>query len=187
MEELATDRLILRPSTVADVEELFRLVSGPDRDEITRFLRWDGPDSYDEFREFMLREQTFEDSGLRWAIVDADGEITGTAYQAIGHIGSRPILTGRGDVGYWLGRPYWGQGIMTEALTAVRDYSFRAIGLHKLEAEVFVDNQAGIRLLESVGFTREGTIRSCMQKRGEWIDAHAYGLLRSEWDVAFAE
>ena len=97
-------------------------------------------------------------------------------------ISSRPSSeAGRGDVGYWLGKPYWGQRLMREALTAVLDLCFGELDQVKVEAEVFTTNARSKRLVEGLGMQLEGTIRSSHLKRGEWVDAHIYGILREEW------
>ncbi len=184
--QLETPRLLLAVSTEDDSQALFGLFAGADRDAITRNLRWDGPDAYEEFAAFMLaaRTDTYASNGFHWSIRDRTGELTGSDGQAIGHIGTRPIHPGRADVGYWLGRPYWGWGVMTEALSAVRDLAFTGLNVAKLEAEVFVDNEAGNRLVERVGMTLEGTVRRYLFKRGRWVDAHRYGILYEEWEAA---
>ncbi|MGF1618407.1 MAG: GNAT family N-acetyltransferase [Acidimicrobiia bacterium] len=91
---------------------------------------------------------------------------------------------GRCGVGYWLAPPYWGQGLMREALAAVVDHAFTNLGVVKLEAEVFIGNYAGIALLKSVGFSREGTVRRVHQKRGRWVDAHLFGVIPEDLEAA---
>jgi RimJ/RimL family protein N-acetyltransferase len=70
---------------------------------------------------------------------------------------------------------------MTEALTAVLDFSFTDLDHEKMEAEVFTTNDRSMRLVESLGMQREGTLRSSRFKRGQWVDCHIYGILREEW------
>lgn len=180
---LETQRLELAVAEESDARALFDLFTGPDREAIVENLRWDGPDAYNEFEAFMLAANTdqYAEAGFHWSIRDRTGELTGTEGQAMGHIGTRPVMPGRGDMGYWLGRPYWDWGIMTEALTAVRDLAFEELNLAKLDAEVFTDNVAGNRLVERVGMTKEGTVRRYMFKRGRWVDANRYGMLYEEW------
>jgi RimJ/RimL family protein N-acetyltransferase len=181
---LDTERLIIAVPIEDDAPSLYDLVGGQDRVEMTAGLIWDGPDQIGDTLEFIRKAQTdrFGDGGFHWAIHDRDGSVSGTAGKAIGMIGARPSAQpGRGDVGYWLGKPYWGRGLMKEALTAVLDLSFGDLDHEKMEAEVFTGNERSIRLVESVGMRREGTIRSGHHKRGRWVDTHIYGILRDEW------
>jgi ribosomal-protein-alanine N-acetyltransferase len=72
---------------------------------------------------------------------------------------------------------------MREALISVLDLSFGRLDHEKMEAEVFTDNLRSMKLVESVGMQREGTIRSSHLKRGRWVDAHIYGIVRGEWQT----
>jgi RimJ/RimL family protein N-acetyltransferase len=181
---IETERLLLEVPDEADAPTLFALVGGPDRLEITAGLLWDGPDEVSETLAFIRQAQTerYGESGFHWAIRDRSGAVTPTPGTVLGMISARPIgESGRGDVGYWLGKPYWGQGLMTEALTAVLDLCFADLDQVKVEAEVFTTNPRSMRLVESLGMKLEGTIRSAHFKRGQWVDAHIYGILREEW------
>jgi len=181
---IETERLILEVPTESDAPTLFDLVGGEDRLEITAGLLWDGPDEISETVGFIRQAQTerYGESGFHWAIRDRTGAITGTSGTALGMISARPSSEpGRGDVGYWLGKLYWGQGLTREALTAVFDLCFGEFDQVKVEAEIFTTNARSKRLVESLGMRLEGTIRSSHHKRGEWVDAHIYGILRDEW------
>ena len=181
---IETERLVLEVPSESDAPALFSLVGGDDRLEVTAGLLWDGPDEISETLGFIRQAQTerYGDSGFHWAIRDRTGSATGSPGIAIGMISARPSdQPGRGDVGYWLGKPYWGQGLMREALTAVLDLCFGELDQVKVEAEVFTTNARSKRLVESLGMQLEGTIRSSHLKRGEWVDAHIYGILRDEW------
>ncbi len=181
---IETERLLLEVPAEEDAPTLFALVGGPDRLEITAGLLWDGPDAISETLGFIRQAQTerYGDSGFHWAIRDRSGAISGSSGSALGMISARPSdQPGRGDVGYWLGKPYWRQGIMGEALSAVLDLCFEDLNQFKIEAEIFTSNPRSMRLVERLGMQREGTIRSAHIKRGQWIDAHIYGILRDEW------
>jgi ribosomal-protein-alanine N-acetyltransferase len=181
---LDTDRLVIDVPSEEDAPSLYELVGGADRQEVTAGLIWEGPDAISDTIGFIREARTkhFGDGGFHWAIHDRTGQLTGTPGTAIGMISARPSeQPGRGDVGYWLGKPYWGQGLMTEALTAVLDFSFGHMDHEKMEAEIFTNNDRSMRLVEGLGMRREGTIRSSRFKRGRWVDCHIYGILRDEW------
>lgn len=181
---LETGRLVLEVPAEADAPDLFVLVGGVDRPEMTAGLIWDGPAEISETLGFIRQAQTerYGDSGFHWAIRDGAGMFTEKPGTALGMISARPTdVPGRGDVGYWLGKPYWGKGIMREALIAVLDLCFDDFDQVKVEAEIFTTNSRSKKLVESLGMQLEGTIRSAHLKRGEWVDAHIYGILREEW------
>jgi RimJ/RimL family protein N-acetyltransferase len=82
------------------------------------------------------------------------------------------------EVGYWLGEPFWGRGIATEALRAITDYAFATFPVIRLEAGVFGWNPASARVLEKAGYTLEGRLRQAVTKDGRVGDRLIYGLLR---------
>ena len=82
-----------------------------------------------------------------------------------------------GDFGYWLGEPFWGRGIMSEAACAVAPYTMEHFGLCRLEASVFAWNPASMRVLERAGFVKEGISRASVFKDGELIDEVNYALV----------
>ena len=90
----------------------------------------------------------------------------------------------RAELGFALGRRWWGSGLMREALPPVIDHAFQRLGLHRLEADTDPRNVRSQRLLESLGFVREGHQRERYLAAGERQDAILYGLLASEWTAS---
>jgi len=181
---LATPRLDIVVPEQTDADTLYHLVGGPDRREVCANLVWDGPDSIVDILSWIEKCHTsrYRDWGFHWTIRDRSGDLTKTAGTAIGAIGTSPRGEfGRGDVGYWLGKPFWGQGVMGEALGALIDLGFTELNYYKMEAEVFTENVRGRRLVERAGMTREGTVRQAYRKYGEWVDAAIYAVLYEEW------
>jgi ribosomal-protein-alanine N-acetyltransferase len=107
-----------------------------------------------------------------WAI-----EVEGHAVGSIGVYVGDGISCKTGDFGYWLGEPFWGRGIMSEAATAVARYAMERFGLCRLQARVFAWNPASMRVLEHAGFTIEGVSRASVFKDGELIDGVNYALV----------
>ncbi len=87
----------------------------------------------------------------------------------------------RAELGYWIGKPYWGRGYATEASRAVIDYAF-SIGLNRVFAEYFSTNPASGRVMQKLGMTYEGRLRQHMMKWGEPKDMDVYGILAGEWN-----
>jgi len=87
----------------------------------------------------------------------------------------------RAELGYILRRDHWGRGLAHEALVALLDHAFGALGLHRLEADVDPRNAASIRLVERLGFKLEGHMRERYFVAGDIQDSAMYGLLAPEW------
>jgi RimJ/RimL family protein N-acetyltransferase len=119
-----------------------------------------------------LRAQQIEtvfalrDAGKMIGVVGADGFELGSSHRA--------------EMGYWLAKPYWGTGIMTDAVRAFIKYAFSELGLLRLTGHVFNGNQASARVLEKNGFSLEGRLRKHYLKNGELLDGRVYGLLKEE-------
>ena len=84
-------------------------------------------------------------------------------------------------LGYWLGMDYWGNGLMTDAVVRTVSFGFETLNLHRITAEVFLENPASCRVLEKAGFSFEGTGRQSKFKHGQWRDMLCFGLLKSEF------
>jgi RimJ/RimL family protein N-acetyltransferase len=180
-----TERLSIEVPSRDDASVLYGLNGGEHRREINATLLWDGADDVGQVEEWISKCSTepYGEFGFHWAIRDKSGTLSGDPGRPLGAIGTRPRdEPGRADVGYWLGRPYWGQGIMTEALTRLLAFGFTTLGNYKMEADVYTHNERGLRLVASVGMTREGLIRRAHRKYGEWVDVTVWGILVEEWE-----
>ncbi len=111
---------------------------------------------------FALRNQ----EGRLIGVVGADDLEVGTTHCA--------------RLGYWLAKPYWGRSLMTSAARRYVLYALDELDLTRLTAEVFCWNTASIRVLEKVGFQREGRLRKHREKEGSLVDVFFYGLLRED-------
>lgn len=85
-----------------------------------------------------------------------------------------------GSLGYWVGAPHARQGYMTEALSVLLPVLFDRVRLHRIEAAAVVGNEASIRLLERIGFRREGRARQYLKIAGAWRDHALYALLAGD-------
>jgi ribosomal-protein-alanine N-acetyltransferase len=84
------------------------------------------------------------------------------------------------SLGYWMGEPYAGKGHMTDAVRALAPFVFQTLRLRRIEAACLPNNIASVRLLERVGFVREGYARSYLCIAGEWRDHLLYALLSTD-------
>jgi [ribosomal protein S5]-alanine N-acetyltransferase len=105
-------------------------------------------------------------------------EFEGEAVGGVGVIAGEGIARHTGQFGYWLGEKYWGKGIATAAARAMVAHVFSASKFLRLEAPVFAWNPASMRVLEKVGFVREGVLRQSVFKDGQLISSVMYAHVR---------
>lgn len=86
------------------------------------------------------------------------------------------------ELGYWLGEPYWGKGIMTEAARAMTGYMFTNHDFVRIQAAVFESNPGSARVLEKAGYTYEARLRKHVYKNETMQDLLIFALLRNEWE-----
>ncbi|MHC1781966.1 MAG: GNAT family N-acetyltransferase [Anaerolineaceae bacterium] len=105
-----------------------------------------------------------------------------TLEEAIGSIGlsfGQDVHRLTAEMGYWLAEPYWGQGIMSEAVARFSDGAFAAFDLVRIYAEPYATNTNSCRILEKAGFVLEGRLRSSVIKDGKILDQLMYGRTKS--------
>ena len=162
----------------ADVASLFEIHSDP------RAMRyWDAPIwNNDErgramvARDLALTTRDYLRLGIKLA---AGGRLLGTC--ALWGIN---VQCRRAEVGYILDSQSWGQGYMQEALSALLGYAFTELNLNRIEADTDPRNEPSARLLDLLGFSKEGHFRERCIVDGEVSDAAMYGLLQREWSQA---
>ena len=164
--------LELRPISASDAEPLFPLIY---RSSVTDTLVWDGPESLEEFKASLREREEKTRAGLlhSFAIVNE-----GTPIGAMRIAPNESATTG--DIGLWIGLPFQGRGLGTEAVRQVSAIGFIRLKLHRLEARVFVRNMASRRIFEKNGFTVEGTLRHATLKRGRYLDEWILARIREE-------
>jgi [ribosomal protein S5]-alanine N-acetyltransferase len=173
---LVTDRLLLRPFTLDDGEALFALQSNA---HVLRY--WDAPPwtERDRADRFIAACQAMaaDGTGARLAIDRiSDGAFVGWCSLTRWNPEFRSA-----SLGYCLGEPAWGKGYATEAGRGLLHWAFTALDLNRVQAETDTRNAASARVLEKLGFMREGTLREDCVVNGDVSDSWVYGLLRREW------
>ena len=88
--------------------------------------------------------------------------------------------------GFVLDNAYWGTGVFLNAARLLLDFAFERFGIHRLEARSVVENGRGNGVLQKLGATREGTLRSCFQRDGVYMDHIMWSILADEWTDARA-
>lgn len=113
---------------------------------------------------------------VSFAIRDENRKMIG----AVGADSHQPGISHRAEIGYWLAKPHWGRGIMTDVVDSYITYAFAELQLLKLVAHVFDFNTASARVLEKNGFKLEGHLKKHYMKNGKLVDARIYGLLKED-------
>ena len=117
-----------------------------------------------------------EGRGQMCRAIEVDGEAAGS----IGLFLGSDVYRRSAELGYWLGEPFWGRGIMTAAVETMCREGFAAWDIVRIHAEAFARNAASRRVLEKAGFALEGTLRRSVYKNGEMLDSCIYALVREE-------
>lgn len=173
---LRTERLVLRLVREEDLPSLLEMNAD---DAVTRYLPYDSWRGMDDAQAWMARAQARLAANEAWQFVIVlreSGRVIGSCL--LFHF---DLPNGRAELGYLLGQAHWGAGYMREAAGALVELAFGPAGLRRLEAEIDPRNEASARLLERVGFVKEGHLRERWDTKGEVSDSGLYGLLQRDW------
>lgn len=174
--EIETQRLVLRPFRLGDVDDVFVYAADP---EWSRFLRMlPRPYEREHAEQFIARQILLDPiTHPAWAITE-DGSV-------IGGLNLRFSLANRSvEIGYSVARSQWGRGVCTEAARAVLDAAFLVhLDLDRFFARADVDNVGSHRVMEKLGMTREGVLRRNRVEGGVSVDEVYYSILRDEWEA----
>ena len=176
---LRAERLTLRPFADADADALFALHSS---DSVLRY--WDSPPWSERSRaqRFIAVSRQLEQDGTGARVAMERGS-DGTFLGWCGLVRWNPDHRSAA-LGYCLDQAAWGQGYATEAADALLQWAFDTLDLNRVQAETDTRNVASARVLEKLGFVREGTLREDCVVNGEVSDSWVFGLLRREWRLA---
>lgn len=175
MIELETARLRIRRIHPVDLDDFFAYRSDP---EVCRFQGYD-PIEYDNAREWIASMQNGEfGAAHEWAQLGVEHTASG---RLIGDIGLKPESDTRiVEYGISFAREFQGQGLASDALTGVVGYLFRERNIHRVIGYCDIENAACIRMMERVGFRREGHLRQSFCDQGVWRDEYLYALLAGD-------
>jgi ribosomal-protein-alanine N-acetyltransferase len=174
---IKTEHLILRPYSLNDTPELQRLIGDRDIASTTANI----PHPYEDgmAEEWIGKRQESFNKGetVDFAITHRqDGFFMGGI-----SLGSIDKYSELAEIGYWIGKPYWGHGYVTEAARAVLKYGFEVMELNRIHSRHFSRNPASGRVMQKIGMIREGYRRQHFKKWGKFEDIELYGILRSEY------
>ena len=173
--DLETDRLILRSMTPDDLAFVFQHFSSA---EVNRYLLDEEPiQTMEQAQEIIDFYVPPRKSYNRWVLaLKADKTAIGTCgfhkWDQHNH---------HAEIGYDLSPAYWHKGYMTEALQSALQHGFEKMDLNRIEAIVYPENTASLRLLERLGFQEEGVLRQSYRQGNRYYDHLLLSLLKDEW------
>lgn len=175
VDTLRTKRLLLRPFGTADTDAVHQLAGSRDVAAGTFLPHPMDRQAAHEWVTGRLNDQAAGTS-VTFAITLTE------SLQVIGSIGLELLMAHeQGRLSYWLGQAYWNQGYGTEAVSALLDFGFTSLTLHRIYAPHFHTNPASGRVLQKVGMTHEGRLREHYLRFGTRIDVELYGMLSGEF------
>ena len=175
---IETPRLILRPFTMADAPAMFdNWASDP---EVTKYVTWPAHSSI-EITRMVLRDWVDgydHPDRYNWAItLKEEGD------RPVGNISAVHVYekTDSIEIGYCMGRGWWGKGIMAEALTAVIDFFMEQVGTNRILARHDTNNPNSGKVMKRAGMSYEGTLRQSGRNNQGIVDLAYYSILKTEW------
>lgn len=177
IKKLETERLWLRRFTVEDAESMYN--NWASDDEVTKYLTWPAHDSVETTKksvEYWVSQYTNEDF-YHWAIVPKElGQPIGT----IGAVDQNNAM-GMVHIGYCIGKDWWGQGYMSEALNRLIEFFFEEVNVNRIESRFDPRNPGSGKVMEKCGLQYEGTSRQSDQNNQGICDATNYALLAEDY------
>lgn len=174
---IETERLVLRTFHQSDGEAMYRnWASDP---EVVRFLTWPVHDSITVSATLaaLWEQEAALPDHYQWAIeLKAIGEPIGSISVVDYNESTRSV-----EIGYCIGRAWWGHGIVPEALTAVCSYLFKEAGVHRICAKHDVNNPNSGRVMIKSGMRFEGVQRAAARNNQGLVDVACYAVLEDEW------
>lgn len=181
--KLVTSRLVLRPPRTSDVAEIRRVL----RANHEHLKPWnpapppgEDPTSITAVSKSILRQRRDWKSGGGFVFMAALREDTA---KIIGKIALSGIMRGAlwgAYLGYWVTADRQGKGLATEAIAGVLDFAFGPLGLHRVQAAIMPRNERSLRVIEKLGFRREGYAVRYLQIAGKWEDHILFARTREE-------
>ena len=171
---ITTNRLILRLFQKSDAAAVARLCNNYNIYRNTLYL----PFPYEETDALGWMGHHLENfnanRSYEFAIADKN---TGELYGAIGL--SNNVLFQQGELAYWIGEEFWGNGYATEAAQAIVDFAFRKKNYHKVFARYFGSNPASGKVMEKIGMKKEGLLTDHVKKDDRFEDLVYYGIVNT--------
>ncbi len=180
---LVTPRLVLRAPRTGDVGEIRRLL----RHNHAHLKPWnpapppgEDPSSITEITKAVLRQRREWKTGRSFVFMPA---LRDAPSRFVGKVALNGIMRGAmygAYLGYWMDVDHQGKGLVTEAIEAVLAFAFGPAGLHRIQAAIMPRNEKSLRVIEKLGFRREGYAERYLQIAGRWEDHILFARTREE-------
>lgn len=175
--QITTHRLILRPWREADAESLFEYARDP---RVGPSAAWPAHSDV-EYSRYAIREFLSGDNIFAITLKDSDDAI-GSVGILLGEKSNFALPADEGEIGYWIGVPFWGRGLIPEAVCAIMRLGFENLGLTKLWAGYFDGNEQSRRVQEKCGFRYHHTdTNKSVPLLGEVRTEHITCLTKEQW------
>jgi RimJ/RimL family protein N-acetyltransferase len=174
---LETERLLLRPFVIEDAPDVQRLAGDRAIADTTLNIPHPYEDGVAEDWISTHQEAFAKNQGVTFAVTrKPNGSL-------VGAISLMDIIKGhKAELGYWIAKPYWSQGLCTEAGHAILRYAFTELGLGRLHAGHISRNPASGQVMLKLGMQHEGTQRQHVRRWGLSDNLELYGIMKEEWD-----
>ncbi len=156
------------------LDDVPSLVKYANNFKIARFLRDGFPHPYEVTDAITFISRVIDDDPPKVFAIKLNHEVIG----AIGVSPQTDIYRRNAEMGYWLAEPFWGKGIMTEAVSRMVEYGFSTFDIDRIFAKPFGSNKASHRVLEKAGFRLEATFSKALIKNNRYEDELVYGIRR---------
>lgn len=173
--KLETERLILQPFKKEDAMRIRDLANNK---ELANMIGLPYPYELKYAEEWIAIQPEQINKGMEYPLTISSKETN----EIIGTITIRiDKMNNKGELGYWIGRAYWGNGFATEAVNEVIDFGFNQLNLNKIWAAAISRNVASKIVLEKAGLQKEGTLRQSRLLQKVYEDCDVYGLLKADY------
>ena len=172
---IKTNNYYLKEIESADITNIYKGLSNPD---VTQYYDVHFP-TLEATKEQMewYKNLKKEGTGVWWGIYGN----TDNLFRGACGFNNMEKQHKKAEIGLWLLKEYWGNGILKEIMPELFNKGFSDIGLNRIEGFVLNDNNKCKKALEKINFTYEGTMRECEVKNGNIISVDIYSILKSEW------
>jgi RimJ/RimL family protein N-acetyltransferase len=178
---LTTERLSIRRAEVSDAASFYGYRRLPEVSEWLPRLAADQANVEERFQDEEFRKRTF--------VIEKDGQVVGDLYLSVSDAWAQAEVQDRtvdaqAEIGWALDPAHQGQGLALEAALRLVDLCFEDLGVHRVFAICFADNDASWRLMEKLGMRREAhTVKDSLHRERGWLDGLTYALLADEWSA----
>lgn len=179
---LETDRILLRPITYADIDNMYQYCAVP---QVSRYTSWNYHRSKEDtkgFIDFVLNRYETEKVGPGGIEYKETMQLIGSC--SFVRWDDRCL---RAELGYVLSNEYWNQGIMTEVVNRIIEYAFKDLELVRVEAKCHPENVGSARVMEKSGMKFEGILRKYLWSKEELQDVKLYSIIRDEFEGRFKD